>query len=432
MKKRFLALLCALTVLLGALPAASALEGEAHRAAGTLAELGLVNGYGGDAYALEAPATRTHAAVLLARLSGASAAEQAAAPAAGFRDAPAWAAQAINYAKAQNWVTGVTSKSFGPEKPLTANAWCAMLLRMLGYSDQAGDFTVDSAALFAWRTGLTSRLYEGQLTRGGLFQIMADALTFSYRDGGGTVVEKLVAAGFCTRKEAKALGLLDTELTARQVADRCTAAVGSLRTFSDHLTYEEGIPSGDSSLFFISPDGLAVTCYHSIEGAAYANVTLVTGETYPVEKVIAYDPATDMAVLRVSSTSVEGVKTSAFAHLRVAGKQDIRPGDVIYALGNPLGTGLAISDGIISATERKVDRYAQPCILNTASISQGSSGGALLNAYGHVIAITTGAYVYGNDMYLAIPADPVLDVDLTAPGMTLEEVSKAEADRASK
>ena len=50
--------------------------------------------------------------------------------------------------------------------------------------------------------------------------------------------------------------------------------------------------------------------------------------------------------------------------------------------------------------------------MNTAPISQGSSGGALLNAYGQVIAITSGAYVYGNEMYLAVPLVPAMDSDM--------------------
>ena len=68
--------------------------------------------------------------------------------------------------------------------------------------------------------------------------------------------------------------------------------------------------------------------------------------------------------------------------------------------------------------------------MNTADISQGSSGGALLNVYGHVIAVTSGAYTYGNNMYLAVPADPVLEADLTVSGLTLKEVVKTESGKA--
>ena len=52
-------------------------------------------------------------------------------------------------------------------------------------------------------------------------------------------------------------------------------------------------------------------------------------------------------------------------------------------------------------------------------------GGALLNEYGRAVAVTTGAYVYGNNMYLCVPLDPVLEADLTGEGMTLQEVLDA-------
>jgi len=48
----------------------------------------------------------------------------------------------------------------------------------------------------------------------------------------------------------------------------------------------------------------------------------------------------------------------------------------VYAIGNPLGLGLAISSGIIGSTAHELDRYALPCIVNSADISRGSSGGS--------------------------------------------------------
>ena len=59
-----------------------------------------------------------------------------------------------------------------------------------------------------------------------------------------------------------------------------------------------------------------------------------------------------------------------------------------------------------------------PTLITTADISSGSSGGALLNEYGHVIAVTSGAYIEGNALYLSIPLDGILGVDFSA-GETL-------------
>lgn len=427
MKKRLLAFFCALTLLAGALPAASALEGEAVRAADTLAALNLVNG----SYSVNDPATRAQAAVLLVRLAGA---EQAArATSAGhsdFRAAPDWARFAIAYAARQGWITSTTGQGFQAEQPVTADAFCSMLLRMLGYSDQKGDFSPSGAALFAQHIGLVSRRYEGTLTRGDVFQIMRDALTFPYKDGGTTVVQRLVSGGVCTQAAAGALGLLDRELTAREAADRHTAAVFCMSVYETQKEVDAGTSASSSSGFFIDPSGLAVTNYHSIEDGIYAEAALSTGEVYPVESVLYYDPGIDIAVIQVSRTSLEGRTTSGFASLELVGTGDARPGDVIYTLGNPLGLGLAVSSGIIGSTGRQVEGYDMPCVINTADISHGSSGGALLNVYGQVLAVTTGAYTRGNNMYIGVPVDPVMAADLTASRWTLQEVKEIEKAKA--
>ena len=309
MKKRLLSLLCVLVLTVSVIPAASALEGEAARAADTLSTLGLID----STYNLDAPATRAQAAVLLVHLAGA---EQAAAAdnwLAGFRDVPASIAQEVNYA-------------------------------------------------------------------------------------------------------------------ARQVADRCAAAVFRLDTYETEAYRDEGLVTGEASGFFITEDGLAITNYHSIADAVSATATLSTGDVYEVERVIYYDPDIDIAVIRVSHAALKGHDTSAFATLDIAdsGTGDLRAGDTVYAIGNPLGLGLAVSSGIVSATQRDVERYALPCVMSTADISEGSSGGALLNVYGQAVAVTSGAYVYGNSMYLAVPIDPILTADLTGEGLTLPEVLEAE------
>lgn len=427
MKAKLLAVFCALTMLLGAVPAAGALEGEAQRAADTLVTLGLIDDETGD---LTAPATRAQAAVLLVDL--AAAAEDAAHDnwISGFRDVPAEAYSAITYAAHQGWITGVTAVEFRPDQTITANAWSAFLLRMLGYSDQDGDFSVSGAAAFAQRIGLLSSAWDGALTLGGLYQMALDALSFSYRDGSGTVLERLIAEGCVSSSAANALGLLDPVLTARQVADRCTAAVFCLQGYAEQEEIEQETPSTDASAFFISADGVAVTNYHSIDGSIYATATLTTGDVYPVERVLYYDADADIAVIKVSQTALKGDDTSAFAFLEMVGTADARPGDTVYTIGNPLGMGLAVSSGIVSAVERPVTGYSLPCIMNTADISHGSSGGALLNAYGQVLAVTTGAFTYGNNMYVAVPVDTLMTMDLSGEGWTLEEVVQMQEDAA--
>lgn len=432
MKKRILSLLCALVLLAGALPSAAALQGEALRAADALATLGLIEAAAGGEYHTGSPATRAQAVVLLVALAGERRAAENDNWISGFTDVPAWADKEVTYAAHRGWASGAEPTKFRPDSTVTANAWFTFLLRMLGYSDKAGDFTVSGAALFAQQIGLAARTYSGGLTRGQLYQSAMDAMTFSYKDGGATVIGRLVEKTPSIRAAANALGLLETELTARQVSDRLTAAVFRIDLYEKQKYVDKGTPTSNASGFFISADGLAVTNYHSIEDGVYGTATLSNGETFPIQRVVYYDPDIDIAVVKVSRTTTGGKTTSAFKCLELVGTGDVRPGDRVYTLGNPLGGGLAVSEGVVSATEREVAGYAWPCVVNTADISKGSSGGALMNVYGQVVAVTTGAYAQGNSMYLGVPVDPVMKADLTKEGWTLEEVVKLERAKVEK
>lgn len=432
MKKRILSLFCALVLLAGTLPSAAALQGEAARAADALATLGLIETAASGDYDLSAPATRAQAVVLLVALAGARQEAERDNWISGFADVPAWAHAEITYAAHQGWAAGAALTEFRPDSTVTANAWFAFLLRMLGYSDKAGDFTVSGAALFAQQIGLAARTYSGGLSRGQLYQSAADALTFPYQDGSATVIGRLVERTPGIRAAANALGLLETTLTARQAADRLTAAVFRIDLYEKQKYVDKGTPTSTASGFFISEDGLAVTNYHSIEDGIYGTANLSTGESFPIQRVVFYDPDIDIAVVKVSRTTVGGKTTSAFKYLELAGTGDVRPGDKVYSLGNPLGGGLAVSEGVVSATEREVPGYAWPCVMNTADISKGSSGGALMNIYGQAIAVTTGAYAQGNSMYLGVPVDPVMEADLTKESWTLEEVAKIEQAKVEK
>lgn len=423
MKKKLFALLLAAALTVCAVPA-QALTGEGSRAAQTLSALNVVRG----AYNVNDPATRAQAAVILVRLAGAEQTAAADITRIPFRDVPAYAVQPVRYAYGQGWLTGVTGDVFGASEAISTQSYCAALGRMLGYTTD--DFSYENAVSFARHMALTSRDYGETLTRGDLFELTAGALYARYKDGGATVLEHLCAVSPAAAAGAERLGLNDPELTIRQAADRFTAAVFQLTTFEDASGFDPDEPDGTASGFFITRDGLAVTNYHAIDGCSAAYATLVSGERYPIETVVYYDAGIDIAVLRVSRTGMDGVKTPGFVWLDTAARDTLRVGDVVYTIGSPLGLGLAVSSGIISDTSRVVDRYDAPCIMSTADISRGSSGGALLNEYGQAVGVTSGAFTFGNNMYLAVAIDPVLSADLTAEGQTMAQVREYEANRA--
>lgn len=400
MKKRILSLLCVLVLLLAAVPAASALEGEAQRAADTLAELQLLD-FVPQADAFKRPASRTYAVQLLTRFYGLS-----------KEDMPSGA---YDYAVDRGWVTVTKAQS----DPIPTAEFCADLLRQLGYEG----FTDTNADLFARRAALTTRDYGETLTLGDLYQLLRDALTFPNTKG-VTPAQRLVDKGLCTQEQIQ--DLFPEELNARQIADRHMAAVFELDVFYTKKAYKNDRASNGGSAFFVSADGLAVTNYHTLDSAVVATATLITGETFPVEKVLFFDPSADIALIRVSKTSKDGKTTVPFfSYLELEEEPEVRRGDRVYTLSVPLSITPAISEGIVSSTDHQIPRFTLPCIVNTADISHGSSGGALLNVYGHVVGVTSGAYEAGNSLYISIPLTPVLETDWEAEGLTLDEVVKA-------
>lgn len=402
MKKRIFSLLCVLTLLFGAVPA-SALEGESQRAADTLAELQILETVP-PAEAMKRPASRTYAVGLLTRLYGLSKA-----------DMPSGA---YDYAVAQGWVT-VTRAQIDP---IPTAEFCAELLRQLGYEG----FTDENADLFARRAALTTRDYGETLTLGDLYQLLRDALTFPDTEG-KTPAQRLVDKGLCTQEQIQKL--FPEELSARQVADRHMAAVFELDVYYTKKAYKNNRASNGGSAFFVSADGLAVTNYHTLDGAVVATATLITGETFPVEKVLFFDPSADIALMKISKTSTDGkTEIPFFSYLELEEEPELRRGDRVYTLSVPLSITPAISEGIVSSTDHMIPRFTLPCIVNTADISHGSSGGALLNTYGHVVGVTSGAYEAGNSLYISIPLTPVLEADWEAEGLTLDEVVQAMKD----
>lgn len=398
MKKRLFSLLCVLALLLSAVPAA-ALEGESRRAAQTLTDLGLIDAVPSKE-TLDAPATRLQAMRVLALLGGIPRSELP--------------AGAQYYVVKKGWTT-VTN---GQGDPIPTAEFCASLLRMLGYEG----FTDENADVFARRVALTCRDYGDTLTLGEFYELVRDALIFPDADG-TALARRLVEKELCTEEQIQFL--FPRELTARQAADRHMAAIFQLDVFYSEKAFKKQTRSNGGSGFFVTADGLAVTNYHTLEGAVQATVTLVTGETFPVEKILSYDEETDLVLLRVSRTTLDQ-KTEApfFSCLEIAKEPDLCRGDQVYALGAPLGLTLTISSGVVSAPDYEVAQYGFGCIVNTADISHGSSGGALLNTLGHVVGVTSGAYEAGNNLYIAIPPTPILEADWTAEGLTLREMAE--------
>ena len=147
----------------------------------------------------------------------------------------------------------------------------------------------------------------------------------------------------------------------------------------------------------VSPTGYILTASHVVEDADEIKVGIGNDSTEYSAKVVGTDPPTDVAILKIEAKNLPAVTLGDSDQLEV--------GDVVLAVGNPLGVGQTVTRGIISALGRTVadpsERLYQDFIQTDAAINRGNSGGALVDAEGRLIGIND-AIVPPNDGSTAI------------------------------
>lgn len=145
---------------------------------------------------------------------------------------------------------------------------------------------------------------------------------------------------------------------------------------------EEGMGSG----VIVSSDGYIITNNHVIDGADELSVLLPDEREFKA-RLIGKDPKTDVAIIKIDAENLPTVT--------LANSDNVRVGDIVFAVGNPLGVGQTVTMGIVSARGRKnlglldsVQGY-EDFIQTDAAINMGNSGGALVDAKGRLVGINS-------------------------------------------
>jgi serine protease Do len=140
----------------------------------------------------------------------------------------------------------------------------------------------------------------------------------------------------------------------------------------------------------VSPEGYILTANHVVQGADLdgVKVSLANGGREYTAKVIGTDPQTDIAVLKIDAENLSPIA--------IADSDKIEVGDIVMAIGNPFGVGQTVTMGMVSATGRTslgiIPGGYENFIQTDASINQGNSGGALIDAEGRLIGINTAIF----------------------------------------
>ncbi|MDI3327407.1 MAG: trypsin-like peptidase domain-containing protein [Alicyclobacillaceae bacterium] len=155
--------------------------------------------------------------------------------------------------------------------------------------------------------------------------------------------------------------------------------------------------------FFFDKRGLILTNEHVIHGATDIEVRLL-GRRDPVEaRIVGAHYELDLAVLSVR-------KPKGLPILELARSKDIRVGEWVVAIGNPLGLDHTVTVGVISAKERPMsigDRRYPHLIQTDAAINRGNSGGPLINLRGRVVGINTAVSQSSQGIGFAIAVDVI-------------------------
>ncbi len=158
--------------------------------------------------------------------------------------------------------------------------------------------------------------------------------------------------------------------------------------------------AGSGSGFLITPDGYAITNSHVVAERARLVAETADGDRVDVQ-VVGDDPATDIALVRLASRDLPYAKLGDSDALRV--------GQLVIAMGSPLGLHATISTGVVSALGRSMrgrdGRLIENVVQHAAPINPGNSGGPLVDSRGQVVGVNTAIIAFAQNLGFAVPSN---------------------------
>lgn len=176
----------------------------------------------------------------------------------------------------------------------------------------------------------------------------------------------------------------------------------------------QDLGSGSGIIYKVDGDRVYIlTNNHVIEGASYVTIS-VTGNEQVEANLVGTDPSSDLAVLSVSKKDMNNAGIKDITVAKFANSDNVEVGDFVFPIGNALGRGKTMTQGMISAQNKQIniDGKNLTVIQTDAAINPGNSGGALMNSDGEVVGINTAKLSSSaiEGIGYAIPSNIAIDI----------------------
>jgi S1-C subfamily serine protease len=229
---------------------------------------------------------------------------------------------------------------------------------------------------------------------------------------------RAIVSGDATITAKNVASNLKNKLSSEQIFENVNPSVVKIEIFN---RFNELLGTGSGII--VQADGTVLTNFHVIAdvmGPVKTRIILDNGTSYDTDKVLGYDAARDLAVLKITD------KVSLPAATLLGANSSYKSGDTVFALGSPNGIqNLPPTTGTIQNVQYYFNDEKYPYISHSAELKPGNSGGALVNEYGEVVGVNDAVISLGpqRNIYLSIPIEYYLKMNLTL-NTTIAEVNR--------
>jgi serine protease Do len=286
-----------------------------------------------------------------------------------------------------------------------------------------------AAALAAWMVGLAAAASAGELVTVTLVGGGKVTATLLRRSDEGLVLDLGYEVLQIPAKRVLDVRREDEADEPDQAAERGLFRTGRLearevpelvKRFGEAVVMIRN-PGGLGTGFLTSREGHIVTNYHVVEKHTQLRATMFrrvaaaagagAGAGSGFEKlefrkvrILALQPLRDLALLKLDAAEADGRLPEPVV---INDRDDLRVGDMVFAIGNPLGMERSVTQGIVSSTTRTIDQMR--LIQTDAAINPGNSGGPIFNARGEVVAVACAGAAVFDGLAFGIPASELID-----------------------